>query len=147
MNFAITAPEGFRSNLEALRAVLQFGPAIMTNAEFIVLLYHVERITLYGRETDQHSRRHALNGIYRNDMGRWVRGPCGVSKSTWIRANQALIVKGFLKTYSLRLKRHDGTEYEVLWPAIAKAIADWKVVRSEELGLFHLEPPVREKEA
>jgi hypothetical protein len=139
VNTAIMAPDGFRSNLAAVHVLLQYGPALMTNAEFVVLLYHVERITLMGRETDQHSGRQAGVGIYRNDVGRWVRGPCGVGATTWTKANRALIAKGFVRTYDLRLKRHDGIEYEVLWPAIAKAIAAWKRARCAEMGLFCLE--------
>lgn len=140
-----TAPAGYRTSYEALLDLLRWGPAVMSLSEFAVMLFHVEQSTLKGWDADLHSQRLSVKGMYRVDLGRWVRGPCGVSKSTWNLANKALAKRGLLKSYE-RHRPHggyDATEYEVQWGGLARAFDDWKSRKSAELMLFNLE----EKEA
>ncbi len=141
-NLPETAPDGYSSNYAAIRDLLRFGPGIMTLTEFAVLLFHAERSTVAGRFSDQHSQRDALRGMYSPGLGRWVRGPAGVGKGTWVRANAALVRHGFLKSYQRWNwhQKNDPTEYEIVWPAISRAIDGWKQRQSEELGLFNIEP-------
>lgn len=141
-----TAPGNYRSAYEAMLDLLRFGPAVLSLPEFAVILFHVEQTTLKGWDANLHSQRCAVEGMYRVSMGRWQRGPCGVSRSAWKRSNKALVAKGFLKSYSRHRPSgaNDATEYAVQWDALAEAFDVWKSRRCVELMLFDLEHEVKE---
>ena len=134
----IMAPEGYPSNLAAVLDLMRFGPGIWSATELLVLYFHVERSTVMGRDSDQHSQRDALQGVYSPAEFRWIRGPAGVSKGSWVRANRALVKAGVLKSYRHRNGnlKDDPTEYVVIWPAIARAIDNWKETERAKRGLL-----------
>lgn len=145
-NLPSTAPDGYRSNQAAIVDLIRFGPAIMTGSELLVVLFHAERSTVMGRASDMHSYRDALKGIYSMPEGRWIRGPAGVSRTTWLRTNAKLVRRGFLRSWRRTWRGvPDPNEYEVVWTALAAAFAKWRESESEARGMFNLEP--LEKEA
>jgi hypothetical protein len=125
---AHTAPQGYGSNYAAILDLLRFGYAIWTPNEMAVLLFHAERSTAAGRETDQHSASQAMEGIYSQRRLDWVRGPAGVSRATWHRANAELADAGVLKRIrrSGRSGRFEATEFEIDWLAVRGKVGEWK---------------------
>jgi hypothetical protein len=134
-----TAPLGYSSNYVAIMSLIRFGPAIWGNNEFLVLLFHAERSTLYGRESDQHSQSQAAEGVYSKTECRWIRGRAGVARSTWKVANAALCESGLIQRIP-RQHRNGGdapTEYAINWLAVKAAIEE--AASAEPLPLFRKE--------
>jgi hypothetical protein len=113
-------PAGFKSRIEALTFLIQFGPGILPISEFLVLLFHAERSLTYGKKSDAASLSQMTNGIHRQGGG-WIRGGAGVTKSTATAANLQLERRGLLKRTQRDSPRrgHGATEYEVRWADVA----------------------------
>jgi hypothetical protein len=126
-----TAPPGFDSNHDAIMALISFGQAIWSCAQMNALLFHAERSTRYGKESDRHSEKQAMEGVYSVQQGRWVRGPCGLSRGGWYAANAALLIDGVLKK---RDRGHKGqiVEYEIDWLAVKKKIEKWTQTKAPQ---------------
>ena len=128
-----TAPPGYGSNYAAIVQLIKFGYAIWTPAQMAVLLFHAERSTAIGKDCDQHSETQATNGIYSHHALQWIRGPAGVGRSTWHRANAELETtaknpSGVLRR-SRQTNRHgrdDATEWAIDWHAVKAQIEKWK---------------------
>lgn len=132
---AQTAPPGYDSNLSAILDLIRFGPAIWSCAQFQALLFHAERSTAYGKDADKHSEDQALTGIYSSRQLRWIRGPAGMSRACWYRANAELRIDpedpaatpdGVLRVQNSGSGRGKVVEYSVDWPAVKRRIAEWK---------------------
>ena len=131
---AHTAPPGYDSNHSAILEFIRFAPGIWTPSQILALMFHIERSTAYGKESDQHSEGQALDGIYSDRSLSWVRGPAGLSRSTWYRTNRELEIdpEDPAKTPNgvIRRHRHESgnqvTEYEIDWKAFKRRIAIWK---------------------
>ncbi len=139
-----TAPHGFRNNYAALVYLVRFGFELWTPEEMAVLLFHAERSTLYGWESDQHSQAQAQNGIYSRKRGQWIRGGAGVSRATWNRVNARLSVDDAHaadpKRVIRRARRHDGqggnapTQYALDWFLVRKAISAHIEAKTAEIA-------------
>jgi len=130
----IPAPEGYQSYYAAMQDLWRFGYGVWTVSQVTALLFHADRSI--GKESDRHSRHQAIRGIYSSNQGRWIRGPSGLGKGTWERANAALVKSGVLVRERRWTKngKNDWSEYTVVWPAVAKAIEEWKRVAIVEEG-------------
>jgi hypothetical protein len=94
-----------------------------------VLLFHAERSTWYGKETDQHSQGQAISGVYSKKAARWIRGPAGVSRASWKRLNAELATEGGPIRRFRRTDAKTGnapTEYAIDWLAIRSAIDQFR---------------------
>ena len=138
---AQTAPAGYQSNYSAILDLIRFGYGIWSPAQMAALLFHAERSTVHGREADQHSANQATDGIYSVRTFDWVRGPSGLSKTTWCRVNIELLIDpeksetektGVLRKIrrTNRYGKDDATEYALDWHAIKRRIGAWKEQRS-----------------
>ena len=134
---AQTAPPGYQSNYSAILELIRYGFGIWTPSQMAALLFHAERSTAFGRQADSHSQDQATDGIYSTQHLSWVRGPSGISKTTWHRVNGELAIDtehpektphGVLRKIRKFNKygKADPTEYQLIWPAIAREIAAWK---------------------
>ena len=134
-----TGPPGYGSYSDAITDLLRFGPAILTlkakkdspstASLFSALLFHVERTTTYYKQSDQHGRGQAVDGVYSKRDQEWIRGPAGVSEATWKRCNIVLVDLGFIRPFSRfrpGTECADSTEYVVEWLNIRAAIQEWK---------------------
>jgi hypothetical protein len=129
-----TGPSGYRSNTRAIYHLIRHGPHVIKPASrFLVLLFHAERSTGYGKPSDQHSQAQAIEGVYSHKAerrtggyGAWVRGTAGVSLAQYKRANRALVKAGLLQAERrFRPDRNhaaDATEYLPNWLAIRAAL-------------------------
>lgn len=139
-----TAPQGYKSAYAALLDVIRFAHSITTStSSAIALLYHAERSITYGREEDQHSQRQAAEGIWSAKSGQWIRGPSGIGKSTWKRANAELEAAELVSRIRRwnRYGKDDATEYAICWQNVRAAIDAQRYMRAVQA-----EPP-REEEA
>jgi len=138
------APPGYQSNYSAILELIRYGYGIWTPSQMAALLFHAERSTAHGREADQHSANQATEGIYSVRSLSWVRGPSGLSKSTWCRSNNELlidpakpetlktgVVRKILRTN--RYGKDDPTEFELDWRAIKRRIEAWKEQKRDQL--------------
>jgi hypothetical protein len=119
-----TAPAGYCSNHDALMNLVRFGPKIWQVNEFLVLLFHAERSTMYGKQSDQASQSQAMEGVWSKKENRWIRGACGVGLTSWKVANKKLAEGGFVRRIP-RTHRSGGdaaTEYEIDWYAVKERI-------------------------
>jgi hypothetical protein len=132
---AHTAPPGYESNHHAIMDLVRFGPAIWTLAQWAALLFHAERSTAYGKDSDQHSESQAMDGIYSVRRFEWVRGPAGLGRSTWYKTNAQLEIdpehpeqtpNGVLKRHRTGTGRGQVVEYELDWGALKRRIQKWK---------------------
>lgn len=140
---AHTAPPGYDSNHSALLDLIRFGPAIWSCAQLMALLFHAERSTAYGKDADKHSEDQALEGIYSTRNFAWIRGPAGMGRTAWYKANSELSINdespGSTPEAVLR-KRRSGpgrglvVEYEIDWLAVKARIAKWKEQRAHFTG-------------
>ena len=123
-----TAPDGYPSNYRAILDVLRFGFGLWGPVRMAVLLFHIERTTAYGWQSDQHSQSQAMEGIYSPHKREWTRAPAGVGLGTWKRENAALIEAGILHRERRKTRKNGDapTEYAPDWPQIRKAIDKWK---------------------
>jgi hypothetical protein len=119
----VFVPESFKTRIEALTSLIRFGPALLPNGEFLVLLFHAERSVTYGKKSDAASLSQITDGI-RRIGGDWIRGGAGVTKSTAMAANTRLEERGLLKrTQKDSMRRgHGATEYEIRWLNLAKLL-------------------------
>jgi|GEM_PF-4505609 len=119
--------------------LISFGPGIWSLPQMAVLLFHAERSTRYGKDADTHSVEQATDGIWSKLQGVRVRGPAGVSRSTWKRTNNELAIDPAAKLATgnvprvlqiLRRYHASGadapTEYAIDWLAVAHAIATYR---------------------
>lgn len=140
---AQTAPPGYQSNYSAILDLIRYGYGIWSPSQMAALLFHAERSTANGREADQHSANQATDGIYSVRTLGWVRGPAGLSKSTWCKVNGELVIDpekpetaatGVLRR--IRRTNHfgkdDATEYSLDWGAIKRRIQTWKEQRRNQ---------------
>lgn len=131
---AHTAPPGYESNHAAMLDFMRYGPAIWSCSQVLALMFHIERSLAYGKTADEHSEDQALDGIYSNQKLDWVRGPAGLSRATWYRANNELEIDTEKpgtnpNAVLIRTRRTHGnqvTEYEVDWKAFKAIISRWK---------------------
>lgn len=132
-----TAPPGYPHNFAAILDLIRYGYAIWTPSQMAALLYHAERSTATGKAADQHSEDQSTSGIYSAQQMAWVRGPSGISKTTWHRVNGELAIDaddpqrtphGVLRKIrrTNRYGKADPTEYSLVWPAITREIQAWK---------------------
>lgn len=123
-----TAPDGYPSNFKAILELIRFGFQMWGPARMAVLLFHVERSTGYGWQSDQHAESQAMQGIRTQDNRDWIRAPAGVGHGTYHRENAALIKDGLLRKFPRRTRRngHAPTEFAPDWLAIRQAITEWK---------------------
>jgi hypothetical protein len=134
-----TGPSGYPSNFAALLDLIRFGFGIWGAQSMAVILFHAERSTVYGWQSDQHSRGQAASGIYSRTRRQWIRGPAGISPATWSRENTELTIdptrpnQPSARPRVLRKIRrftakggYAATEYALDWLALRAAIADWK---------------------
>lgn len=123
-----TAPAGYSSNFTAILDVIRYGPGIWGPIKTTVLLWHIERSTAYGWQSDQHSESQATAGIYSTELRKWIRGPAGVGAGTYHRSNATLLSAGLItKQQRTTMKGgHAATEYAPDWLAIRAAITDWQ---------------------
>ncbi|MGD0778201.1 MAG: hypothetical protein ABSC05_35905 [Candidatus Solibacter sp.] len=128
-----SGPPGYPSNTAALWHLIRHGPAVWPLHRFAALLFHVERSTAYGKDSDQHSQGQATEGIYshtaeRRDggRGRWIRGGAGISRAQLNRANAALLKDGLIHKITRRGKNnaHAATEFIPDWLAIRDALEE-----------------------
>jgi hypothetical protein len=128
-----TGPPGYESNAAAMDKLIKFGGGIWTPSQMMALLYHAERSTAVGKDADQHSESQATEGIYSIQQLRWIRGPSGLSRSTWHRVNGELaqteerphgVLRKILRTD--RFGGADSTEYCLDWLEIKSAIEHWE---------------------
>lgn len=143
-----TAPNGYQSNHHAIIELIRFGYAIWNPHEMAVLLFHAERSTLYGREADQHSYAQAIEGVWSRRTNRWIRGPAGVSRSTWKRVNSQLEAAGYIQAF--RCTHASGAdaakEYAIDWLAVKAAIETFQTTCPNQAQhpaqeTLDLEPP------
>jgi hypothetical protein len=125
---ARTAPDGYASNFRAILDLLRFGPAIWGPIRTTVLLFHVERSTGYGWQSDQHAESQAMTGVRSQNNREWIRAPAGVGHGTYHRENAELLKAGVLRKFPRRNRRggHAPTEFAPDWLAIRAAIEAWK---------------------
>lgn len=122
------------------------------------LLFHAERSVSYGKESDQHSQAQAINGIYRRGPNAfWIRGPVGLGRSTWHRANSQLenmpwaAQPGEPPRVLIRIRRKHAsgadaaTEYSIDWELVALAIAEFRHTAPEECPLLIEVPAIVEE--
>ena len=130
---ANSGPSGYPSNTAAIYHLIRHGFHIWGLHRMAVLLFHVERSTAYGKDSDQHSQGQAMEGIYshtaqRRDggQGRWIRGRAGVSRAQWKRENRALLKDGLIRKITRRGKNdaHQATEFIPDWLAIRAALEE-----------------------
>ncbi|HEY1865923.1 MAG TPA: hypothetical protein VGG55_02540 [Candidatus Acidoferrales bacterium] len=135
MSSRFTAPPGYDSNHAAIMDLMRFGPAIWSCAQMQVLYFHAERSTAYGKVSDRHSEKQALEGIYSSTQLAWVRGPWGGSRTSWYRINAELQIDpenrantpdGVLKVIRSGVGRGEIVEYELDWLAVKGRIRKWK---------------------
>lgn len=119
-----TAPEGYDSNYQAIIQLLRFGPAIWTNTEMLVLIFHAERSTASGKDSDAHSESQAADGIYSAHSLSWIRGPAGVSRATWYRTNASL--ERDHQVLQIFRRHRKISDYRIAWPAVKQRIEEWK---------------------
>jgi hypothetical protein len=147
-----TAPPGYKSNHDAIIALLRFGFAIWSGAQMKALIFHAERSILYGRESNRHSEKQAMDGVYSVHRFEWVRGPCGLSRAAWYRANAELAIdqENPEKTPDGVLRRYytgggnQVVEYRIDWLAVKARIRKWQT--SGEVQKFDLSPERDEEE-
>jgi hypothetical protein len=132
---AHTAPPGYESNHHAIMDLVRFGPAIWTLHQWAVLVFHAERSTAYGKDSDQHSESQALDGIYSQRQLGWIRGPAGLGRTTWYKTNAQLEIDpehpeqtpdGVLRRHRTGPGRGQVVEYELDWGALKRRIQKWK---------------------
>lgn len=96
MKIERTAPKGYASKFQFYYEFTTFGPYIWEGADFLVLLFHVERSIRFGKEGNAHSRDEAMNGVFWEDPKTGeisiLRGPAGVGDGSWTRSNRALLI-------------------------------------------------------
>ncbi len=126
---ARTAPPGFSSNYDALLAVFRFGPVIWGCADLRALEFHAERSVAYGKVSDRHTETQALKGVYSTHQLDWVRGPAGLSRRAWYKANANLASEGILRK-AKGDGRYGAVEYEIDWVAFKSRITQWKARQS-----------------
>ena len=115
-----------------------------------VLLFHAERSTSYGKDSDQHSQAQAVTGIFARGTAFWIRGPSGVSKATWHRANALLESKPWVaaqqevpRVLTRTPRQHASgasaaTEYSIDWLLVAWAIAEFRHTDPEQMLLAEM---------
>lgn len=119
------------------------------------LLFHAERSTGYGKESDQHSQAQAVRGIYRRGPNSfWVRGPAGLARSTWHKVNAELEQLPWVARpgdpprvlIRERRKHFSGadaaTEYAIDWLAVAGVIQEFKFTAPESCPLLRDVPAI-----
>ena len=126
---AKSGPSGYSTNTTAIYHLLRHGFAVWSLHRMAVLLFHVERSTAYGKDSDQHSQAQAMEGIYshtaaRRDggTGRWIRGRAGVSLAQWKRENRALLDAGLIR----RIRRKGKNDAD----AASEYLPDWLHIRA-----------------
>ena len=121
----VFVPNGFKTRIEALTCLVRFGPALLPNAEFLVLLFHAERALTYGKKCDAASLSQLTDGVRRKD-GEWIRGGSGIEKSRAAAANAKLEEIGLLKRRQQETVRrgYQATEYEVQWGKLTEALKE-----------------------
>ena len=128
-----TAPPGYPSNYRAILDLIRFGFALWGPIRMAVLLFHVERSTAYGWQSDQHSQSQSQEGIYSKSRREWIRAPAGISPAAWKRANVEFIAAGLIVRERRKTKRNGdaASEYAPDWGRIQKQIEDWKTANAE----------------
>jgi len=123
-----TGPENYPSNFAAILDLIRFGFGTWKPARMAVLLFHIERSTAYGWQSDQHSESQATAGIYSRELRKWIRGPAGVSQKTYHRQNKELVAAGLLTRLKRRTPKggHAASEFAPNWLAIRAALTEWK---------------------
>lgn len=138
-----TAPPGYESNYAAIMDLIRYGPAIWSCSQFQALLFHAERSTAYGKDADKHSEKQAIEGIYSARTFSWVRGPSGLSRANWYRANAELVIDnedprktplGVLRVHRSGAGRGQVIEYALDWKFVTARIQKWKGSQSETLS-------------
>lgn len=115
---------GFRDRLDALMQVIRFGPEFLPGAEFLALLFHVERSLPYCKTSDTASLKQMERGI-RKRGGGYIRGGSGLGLTSAKRGNLGLAKLGLLerKVNPRAREDHKPTEYMVKWDTLQEFFA------------------------
>jgi hypothetical protein len=114
------ASHAYETPLDAFMAVIRFGPEFLSNAEFLMLLFHSERTLAFGKFRDCASISQMVSGVCAKKSNRWLRGNVGLKESGARKGNKGLADKGLLK--SRKRVRESGAdsppEFEIQWDQV-----------------------------
>jgi hypothetical protein len=124
---ATFTPLPYKGTIDALKAVIRFGPEALPIPEFLMLLFHAERGLTFGKASDASSQAQQDRGVYqrKGQDVTFIRFGSGL-KTNAKRANRALESRGLLRR-TLRASENSGnvaTEYTVLWEAVHRLFAE-----------------------
>lgn len=135
IEFRIKNVPGFGSLAKALVALMRYGPGLFGPQKFLVLLFHVERCDTWGasKSQDAHSIGQALTGVFDRERAAWVRGPCGVGRTSYRQLTDELVSGKILARAYISSRRgdQDAPVYKVNWATLHTAI---EAYRNELIG-------------